>query len=151
MSQTLVQNYLHLVFSTKRRELWFKDEIVLRRLHAYLVGACDHLECPTSQVGGVADHVHILCNLSKNIALKKLVQEVKIESSKWLKREFDGFSGFSWQERYGAFSISPSHFQPTKQYIMGQVEHHRLVPFQDELRRLLSLYGLSYDERYVWD
>ena len=32
-----------------------------------------------------------------------------------------------------------------------QEEHHRRVTFQDELRRLLTRYNVTYDERYVWE
>jgi hypothetical protein len=38
-----------------------------------------------------------------------------------------------------------------REYIDNQEEHHRRVTFQDELRRLLTKYGLEWDERYVWD
>lgn len=150
MSQTLVQNYVHIIFSTKERRPWFKDLEQRDRMHAYFAGACANQECPVFQVGGTDDHVHILCSLSKNMKLKDVVRDVKMESSKWVKQEFSGFDYFAWQGGYGGFSVSPSHVGPLKKYILGQAEHHRTETFQDEFRRLLRKYGVAYDEKYVW-
>ena len=38
-----------------------------------------------------------------------------------------------------------------RQYIHHQAEHCRKESLQDELRGLFGLYGIEYDERYVWD
>jgi hypothetical protein len=58
---------------------------------------------------------------------------------------------FHWQNGYGAFSLSPAHVEPVRSYVATQEEHHRKVTFQDELRRLLTKYGVEWDEKYVWD
>jgi len=76
---------------------------------------------------------------------------MKTGSTKWMKTKSAGLSGFHWQHGYGAFSISPSHRPALEQYIASQREHHRKTTFQEEYRRLLKKYGVSYDERYVWD
>jgi len=151
MGQSLSQIYLHVVFSTKHREPFFMDPAFRGKAHAYLAGTCRNLESPSLIVGGVADHVHILCRFSKNLALAVFVRELKRESSKWVKSEVPGLSSFYWQQGYGAFSISPSHVNALKQCIANQEEHHRRESFQDEFRRLLKKYGIEYDERYVWD
>jgi len=36
-------------------------------------------------------------------------------------------------------------------YIDTQDEHHAKHTFQDELRALLTKYGIEHDERYMWD
>jgi hypothetical protein len=38
-----------------------------------------------------------------------------------------------------------------ERYIRGQKQHHRRITFQDEYRKFLKIYGIEYDERYVWD
>jgi hypothetical protein len=38
-----------------------------------------------------------------------------------------------------------------KKYIAAQKDHHRKKTFQEELRELLQLYKIDYDEKYVWD
>ena len=84
MGQSLEQNYIHLVFSTKYRAPRI-DLLVEADLHSYLGGVCNKLECYVIKVGGYTDHIRILCMLSKKIALMKLVEEVKSHSSKWIK------------------------------------------------------------------
>ena len=151
MSQSLVKNYLHVVYSTKDRSPLLKDQDLRSRLHAYLAGACRNLDSPSIIVGGVEDHLHILCMLSKNLAVKDFIKETKRESSKWVKTQPENISTFYWQVGYGAFSISPSHVDPVAEYISDQEEHHKKETFQDEYLRLLDRYGIEYDERYVWD
>lgn len=151
MPQSLAQVYLHLVFSTKHRRPFLQKRDVRDKVHAYLTGICRNLECPSLIIGGVEDHVHILCTLSRKIAISELLRELKRDSSKRAKELGPGLAEFEWQAGYGAFSISPSHVESLRAYIRNQEEHHRTETFQDELRRLLKKYNVPYDERYVWD
>jgi putative transposase len=68
MSQSLAQIYVHIIFSTKYRKPFLKDKQFRERLHAYLAKVCHNQDSPSIIVGGVEDHVHILCRMSKNIA-----------------------------------------------------------------------------------
>ena len=70
MGQSLVKNFVHIVFSTKNREPLITPEYE-KELHKYLAGLCKELDCFPIEVGGYTDHIHILCNLSKKIALMK--------------------------------------------------------------------------------
>ena len=151
MPQSLAQIYLHIVFSTKNRARSFQNPALRETMHAYLAGTCRNLESPSIIVGGVEDHVHILCRLSKTLSVSELVRELKRESSKWLKEQSPDLADFYWQSGYGAFSISPGHVEALKVYITNQEEHHKKETFQDEFRRLLVKYGIEFDERYVWD
>src|SRR3984893_10120524 len=77
---------------------------VRSQAHAYLTGTLRALDCAPLEVGGVADHVHIFCGLSRKISLSELVKNLKTSSSKILKgKDNDGFTG---QNDYGAFSVS---------------------------------------------
>lgn len=151
MSQSLAQIYVHIVFSTKGRRRYLRDRALRTELHAYLGGACRNLDCPSLVVGGVEDHVHILCRLGRTQSIANLVRELKRESSKWIKGKSAELFDFHWQDGYGAFSISPGHVEKLRRYIATQEEHHRQESFQDEFRRLLGLYGIEWDDRYVWD
>lgn len=150
MGQSLVKNYLHIVFSTKHRQEIIHPPVE-EELHAYLGGICKKLESPPIIVGGYTDHVHILCMLSKKIALMKLLEEVKSHSSKWIKGKAKTLENFYWQDGYGAFSVNPSEVDKVISYIANQKEHHRQKSFQDEYRAFLKKYNVEYDERYVWD
>ncbi len=150
MGQSLVKNYIHLIFSTKLRQPLIhppvKDE-----LHKYLGGICNKLDCPVITVGGYTDHVHVLCMLSKKITLMKLMEELKSHSSKWIKNKGGGYESFYWQDGYGAFSVNPSEIDAVITYINKQNEHHSRKTFQEEYRSFLKKYNIEYDERYVWE
>jgi putative transposase len=150
MSQSLAKNLVHLIYSTKNRAACLNDD-VRPKLFAYQAGIFKVLESPAIVLGGEADHVHALFVLSKNHALEKVIEEVKKGSSKWIKTQDRNFTGFHWQNGYGAFSVSQSHVAKLRRYIEGQPEHHRKVSFQNEFRTFLQRYGIEYDERYVWD
>jgi hypothetical protein len=109
------------------------------------------LESPAILINGVEDHVHVLFTLSRNYAVKKIVQDVKADSSLWIKKKGVAYSEFHWQAGYGAFSVSQSNLEAVLQYIRDQEEHHRTRSYQDEFRRLCELYEIEIDERYVWD
>ena len=151
MSQSLVQVYLHLVFSTKHRQPFLSDPDFRDRTHRFLAGHCKTLGCPAIKIGGVEDHVHILCRLGKTVDISELIRDLKRDSSKWIKDNNSALSEFYWQQGYGAFSISPGHVKKLEIYIANQEEHHKKETFQDEFRRLCRIYGLEIDERYVWD
>lgn len=138
------------MFSTKHRQPLILPPVE-EELHAYLGGICKTLECPPIKVGGYTDHVHILCMLSKKIALMKLLEEVKSHSSKWMKTKREDLNNFYWQDGYGAFSVNPSDIDRVITYIANQKEHHRKKTFQEEYRIMLKKYQVEYDERYVWD
>lgn len=150
MSQSLVKNLVHLVFSTKRRQPWLSREH-RAALFAYQAGILQQWESPALLIGGVEDHVHLLLSLSKNHALAKVVEEVKKGSSKWMKSDGPRNPEFCWQAGYAAFSVSQSNVDTVRDYIATQETHHRRTSFQDELRMLFKRHEVEFDERYVWD
>jgi len=150
MGQSLVKNYIHLVFSTKHRQPLIHPPVE-EELHSYLGGICKNIGCQPIKVGGYTDHIHMLFMLSQKIALMKVVEEVKSHSSKWVKTKGEGYENFYWQDGYGAFSVYPNEIDRVITYIANQKQHHSKKTFQDEYRSILKKYEVEYDERYVWD
>ena len=150
MSQSLVHNLIHLIYSTKHRKPLIPEQF-FDGLYAYQAGIFKQWESPAIVIGGIEDHVHALFSLSKNHALKKIVEEVKKGSSKWMKTDGPKNRDFYWQNGYAAFSVSESNVTEVAEYIRNQREHYRTMTFQDELRALFDRHQIEYDERYVWD
>lgn len=150
MGQSLVQNYVHIVFSTKHREARIYPPYE-QELHTFIGGVCKALDCPVLIVGGYTNHIHILCMLSKKLALMTLVQKIKTQSSKWIKTKDKQFANFFWQNGYGAFSVNPSEIDVVINYIKNQHERHRKKGFKDEYRSFLKKYKVEYNEDYVWE
>jgi len=150
MGQSLVQQYTHIIFSTKNQQP-FIIATVEEELYKYMGGICKRLDCNPIKVGGHRDHVHILCMVSKKIAIMKLLEEVKSHSSKWVKTLDTQLRNFYWQNGYGAFSVNPLDIEKVKTYIENQRAHHKKMTFQEEYLSFLKKYNIEYDERYLWD
>jgi len=150
MPQSLSSILIHLVFSTKNREPFITPAIETE-LHPYLAKIFRELKSPSLTIDGTVDHLHILFSLGRVIKVADLIEEVKTESSKWIKTKGWEFRNFHWQRGYGAFSIGQSNVPILKRYIRNQKKHHQRVTFKDEYRKFLKAYGIDYDERYVWD
>ena len=104
MGHTYSRNHVHVVFSTKDRRKTIEKELK-PQLWAYLAGIRKNHEMIALIVGRTEDHVHILFHLPPKLALAKAVQLLKANSSKWMSEQG---KDFSWQEGYGAFSVSAS-------------------------------------------
>ena len=151
MPQSLSAVYVHLVFSTKERRPFLRDNAVRDNAHAYLGGISKQLECPPIRIGGVEDHVRILARLGRTITQADWVKELKRASNLWLKEKGREWTDFQWQAGYACFSVSQSNLTQVIDYITRQEEHHHKATFQDELRALLHKHEIEFDERYVWD
>jgi len=149
MSQSLSKLFIHIVFHVKNNALKIRNQ-EKKALYAYIGSILkEHNSIPII-INGVEDHVHIFCIMSKNIALAKLVEEVKRHSSRWIKTKDPHYSKFAWQGGYAGFSVSPSHHDKTKSYIMNQETHHKTLTFKEEYLMFLKEYGIEFDERYLW-
>ena len=150
MARTLIEVYLHIVFSTKNRANIIHPEIEAD-LHSYIAGIIANLDSMCIAVNGTENHVHTLVSLGKTMATSNLVREVKKGSTAWLKRQEAVSRDFSWQDGYGGFSVGRSELPAVRRYIAAQKEHHRSVSYDEEFVALLDEHGVAYDARYLWD
>lgn len=116
-------------------------------MHSYLGGVIRGMNGVAEIVGGVADHVHLLVSLRPVHCIADLMRDMKKDSSRWAKENFN--HRFAWQEGYAAFSVSPSATEAVKRYIANQEAHHARYSFVDELKDLLEKAGIEYDEKYL--
>ena len=144
-----VSAYYHCVFSTKERRPFLTPQL-RERLWPFLGGIARQNNMKAVEIGGVADHVHLLLALPATLPIAKAVQLLKGGSSKWVHDTFPEHRRFGWQIKYGAFGVSVSHLDRIIQYIQGQEAHHRKRTFQEEFLALLHKHRLAYDERYLW-
>ncbi len=149
MAQSLSKLYIHLVFHIKTTSphIWDAD---FGRVHHYIGQLVNTTGCKVLQVGGIGDHVHILFLLSKDVTISHVVEEVKRNSSRWIKSIDPHYHAFAWQNGYGAFSVSQSVVEKTLEYIKNQEKHHAKMSFQEEYRMFLESYGIEYNKEYVF-
>ena len=119
-------------------------------MHSYIGQLVNTTGCQVIRVGGTGDHIHIVCLLSRNENVAHLVEEVKRNSSRWIKSVSPSYEHFAWQGGYAVFSVSQSVVDKTVEYVSNQREHHKKHSFRDEYLAFLKLYNVDYDERYVF-
>ena len=149
MPQSLSKVYLHLIFHVKTTSPNMRGDD-LEHVHAYIGKNVNDMGCETIWVGGIEDHVHILFLLSRDCTISRVVEDVKRNSSRWLKTLSPYYNRFEWQGGYGVFSVSQSVVEQTLSYIKNQKEHHKKFSFQEEYKRFLELYHIQFDEQYVF-
>jgi len=149
MAQSLSKLNVHIIFHIKNVSPVISNN-VQEKLYAYMGSIIKDNDSIPIIINGTDDHVHILCVLSKNIALAKLVEEIKKHSSRWIKTQDIHYKNFAWQGGYAGFSVSPSLHSKTVNYIRNQEEHHKKMSFKEELIMFLKEYGVEYDEKYLW-
>ncbi len=148
MSQSLSKLYVHIIFHIKNPVVPIGND-VKKELYAYIGSVIKDNDSIPLMINGTQDHVHILCVMSKNISLAKLVEEIKRHSSRWIKTKGQQNQQFFWQKGYAGFSVSQSLHDKTKRYIENQEEHHKKMSFREELILFLNEYGIEYNERYL--
>lgn len=149
MAQSLSKLYVHLIFHTRNQSVSI-NERHKKDLYAYMGYIIKDNGSMPIVINGTEDHVHILCVMSKNISLARLVEEIKRHSSRWIKKLDPVYKHFGWQGGYAGFSVSQSIHDKTKKYIINQEEHHQKITFKEELLAFLGEYGITYNEQYLW-
>ncbi len=140
----------HIVFSTKDREPLLTPS-AREPLYSYIGGVIRERRGICVEIGGVMDHVHLLARFRPSIAVSAMVQDIKGASSKWAKGRLRTTKALTWQEGYGAFTVSPSAAPRVIEYIRNQEVHHEGRSFKEEFVSLLDRHEVDYDPRYLWD
>ncbi len=147
MPQSLCKIYLHIIYHIKTTSPIIREED-LERVHAYIGELVNKASCVSIIVGGVGDHVHILCMLGRTISVADILEDVKRNSSRWIKTISPYYTHFEWQGGYAALSLGESGIDNAIHYIKRQKEHHSRTSFEEEYKQLLALYNVEYDPRY---
>ena len=149
MANTYTQIHLHFIFAVKYRHAIIGSEWK-ERLHQYITGIIQGNKHKMLQINSMPDHIHIFIGMRPDQSISSLIQNVKTESSRWINSEKLCNHNFTWQEGYGAFSYGKSQTNDVIQYIRNQEEHHRKETFINEYKRLLDLFGIDWDAKFVF-
>jgi len=149
MSQSLSKLYVHLIFHVKNNIGLIRSEDE-KELYAYIGGVVKLSKSIPVNINGTEDHIHVLCIMSKNISLADLLEDIKKNSSRWIKTKGMHYQHFAWQSGYSGFSVSQSKADTVSSYIDNQKEHHKHQTFREEYIQFLKEYGIEYNEEYLW-
>ena len=149
MPQSYCNLLYHFVFSTKDREPLITDQVE-QRLYEYIGGIVRKQGGVALSINGVADHLHLLAKLRQDRTIADTIRDLKSYSSGWMHKVFPELRDFTWQNGYGAFTVSVSQVPKVSRYIANQKEHHKVQSFRQEFEGLLRKNQIEFDERYLW-
>ena len=149
MPQSFTNLIYHIVFSTKNRQPLITDD-VKSRLYDYIGGTIRGTGGISLAINGMDDHVHVLTKLRPDKSVSDVLRDLKANSSGWMHYVFPELKDFSWQNGYGAFTVSASQVEKVREYISNQEEHHKKVgSFRDEFIKMLRANKIEFDEKYL--
>ena len=132
----------HIVFGTYARERTIPPEYE-RSLYTIIYNLAKSKGVMIRRIGGMSDHVHILCDIPPVVTVAEVVKTIKSESSKFLRNSKDFPRWRGWGEGYGAFSVSASLRDKVCNYIIRQNIHHSQISFEEEYKAFLESVGLE--------
>ena len=149
MANTYSQIYVHIVFAVKYREgviakKWQQE------LYAYIIGLVEERGHKLYAIGGMKDHIHLLVSMSPKQSVSDMVHDIKRATSVWINEKRLVVGKFAWQEGYGAFSYGKSQIDSVVKYIQNQEKHHIGKTMREEYIEFLNLFGVKYDEDYLF-
>ncbi len=147
MPHTYTNLLFHIVFSTKDRFPFINSEFE-ERLYEYIGGTIRGIGGICLEIGGVADHVHILVRLKPTLQISRFLEKLKPSVPIWARQTID--PKFEWQDGYGAFTVGESQIPSVRNYIRNQKVHHQKQTFDDEFKSMLTQATIEFDERYLW-
>lgn len=150
MANSFIQLHYHCVFSTKNREHFIAPAIETR-IWAIVAEAGVRHRVKVRRIGGIANHIHVLCDIPTTISLAEAMKGLKGGSSRAINRSGLIPVPFGWQDGYAAFTVSKSALADVSRYIANQAEHHKTMSFEAEYTALLERHGIEYDPSNLWD
>src|SRR5436305_2689576 len=150
MANTFSQIYIQTVFAVDGRLSLIRPEFK-EELYKYMTGIVRNSKQKLIAINGMSDHVHILIGLKPSMALADLIQDIKVDSSKFINKKNWVRGRFNWQEGYGAFSYGHSQLDKIITYIRNQEKHHQKQSFKNEYMTLLRKFDIAFDDKYVFD
>ncbi len=149
MPNTYTQLHIQFIFAVKYRAAFIQKEWK-ERLHQYITGIFQANNHKMICINSMPDHIHIFIGLRPHQSISALIQNVKTESSKWIKEQKFCSAPFAWQQGYGAFSYSRSQLPDVIRYIQNQEMHHKKETFIDEYKLFLKAFEIDYEDQYIF-
>jgi len=148
MANTYSQIYLQFVFSVKNRDCFLNTNNT--ELQQYINGIITNLKCKPLAINNMPDHIHVFVSKHPTISESELAQKIKNNSSRWLKSHLHN-PKFSWQTGFGVFSYGHTQIESVYNYIENQQIHHQSHTFQYEYKKLLQIFDIKFEDKYVFE
>jgi putative transposase len=135
-----IRIWLHCVWSTNRRIPYLKDGL-REDVIFHILNNSRSKNIYIDHINGFKEHLHALISLGASQNISDIMKNIKGESSFWINRNKITDIKFEWQDDYYAVSIGNSQVDSLRGYIRSQTDHHQVVSWEDELKKLESEYN----------
>ena len=150
MANTYTQLFIQIIFAVKGRQALIPKQH-REKLQKYMTAVLQNDEHKMLSIFCMPDHTHFLVGLNPAIAISDMVQDVKRASTNFINGKQLIKTHFNWQKGFGAFSYSKKQVPNVIIYILGQVAHHKKKTFRQEYLEFLKIFGVEYDEKYLFE
>lgn len=132
MSEHKVYIFLHVIVEVEGRKPLLKPSLRVV-FFSWLKKQALEKGIRIVNAGGGADHVHFFLQLHPAQNLLQVVKWLKDESFRFIEESKFLQEPFQWEADYRAFSVSPSNFTQTMDYIYKQEEIHQQKTLEQEM------------------
>jgi REP element-mobilizing transposase RayT len=120
-------------------------------LFCYIAGILKNKSCHSYIVGGAMNHLHIITHIHPAIAPADLIKDIKLATRTMISKEKKLFKNFrNWQVGYGLFTYHISSKDILIDYVKNQRQHHGLMSYEDELKKMLRDNEIDYKEDFLF-
>jgi len=150
MANTYHKIHIHTVFAVKFRKGLIQPEWE-KRLYPVIGNLINESGGKPIIINGIKDHVHCFFHIKPSVTISEIMKSAKAKSSKWINENSLLRHRFEWQSGYGCFSYGRSQKNDVYQYVLNQKEHHKRMNFREECEKLLKIFEIDYDERFLFN
>jgi putative transposase len=135
MGRSKSEIYLHIVWSTRRRQRLLTEDIE-RSVYRCIEQQAGALKCDVLAIGGVEDHIHLVVKTPTTVCAATFAKKIKGVSSTFVRDQLDIHEPFRWQEGFAVYSISRSHRHSVIAYVQNQKERHATGKLWNSLEQM---------------
>jgi len=132
--------FVHFVWATWDWQPWITEGIS-RRVLREIESEVRKLGGTVLAINGMADHVHVLVQITATVQIADIVKQMKGASSYFINDVLKPTEHFKWQGSYGAFTVSRWDVDSIVEYINNQQQHHSaqtLLPDYEDTYELVD-------------
>ncbi len=122
MADVYEESYCHLIWATTKREAMISPGIE-KTLYDYIYQKCREKKAFIYALGGMPDHVHLVCSVPVNLCVSDFVQIIKGSSSHYVSH-YSQRAALRWQRGYAYLTFAKHDLDAVVSYVQGQKKHH---------------------------
>ena len=122
MADVYEEAYCHLIWATTKREAMISPSVE-KTLYDYIHQKNRDRKAFIYAMGGMPDHVHLVCSVPASVSVSDFVQLIKGSSSHYVSRQSQR-DALRWQRGYAYLTFAKHDLNAVVSYVQSQKKHH---------------------------